>query len=164
MPKDAITVNLWQYATSWSNVISCTEGGGWNFENSSGLRFPVYISGVGYKIAQSTVTPASLNNGWHMLTGTMDKDNIKIYIDGEEVGTIATGSTNGIGYANNYLFICVEAAGNTTTPANSNYTGNISDVRIYATALTPAQILELYHTSVSIDNKNNIYARELVEV
>ena len=164
LPKDAITVNLWQYSTSWSNPISCTEGGGWNFENSSGIRFPVYISGVGYKVAQSSITPASLNNAWHMLTGTMDKDNIKIYIDGEEAGTVTKGSTNGIGYANNYLFISGEASGNSVTPANSNYTGKLSDVRIYATALTPEQIKELYNTSMSIDDKGNIHARELVEL
>ena len=41
--------------------------------------------------------------------------------------------------------------------------GLISDFRIYATALTADQILELYHTSGSIDNNGNIYARELVE-
>ena len=164
MPKDAITVNLWQYATSWYNPISCTEGGGWNFENSSGIRFPVYISGVGYKVAQSSITPASTLNSWHMLTGTMDKDNIKIYYDGQEVGTVANGSTNGIGYANNYIFIGGEAQGNSTSPASSAYVGNLSDVRIYATALTAEQIKELYNTSATIDNKGNIYARELVEI
>ena len=163
MPKDAITVNLWQYATSWSNPISCTEGGGWNFENSSGIRFPVYISGVGYKVAQSSITPASAQNAWHMLTGTMDKDNIKIYYDGEEVGTVANGSTNGIGYANNYIFIGAEAQGDNVAPAGSAYAGNLSDVRIYATALTPEQIKELYNISATIDNDGNIYARELVE-
>lgn len=164
MPKDAITVNLWQYATTWSNPISCTEGGGWNFENTnSGIRFPVYISGVGYKVAQSSLMPASTLNAWHMLTGTMDANNVKIYYDGEEVGTVATGSTNGIGYANNYIFIGGEASGNSISPASSSYVGNISDVRIYATALTPNQIKELYHTSAAIDNNSNVYAREVIE-
>ena len=147
MPKDAITVNIWQYCTTWNNPISCTEGGGWNFENSSGVRFPIYIASVGYKVAQSSITTSSLLNGWHMLTGTMDKDNAKIYIDGEEVGTIAVGSTYGIGYANNYIFIGAEAAGNNTSPANSNFVGNIADVRIYATALSADDIKELYRTS-----------------
>lgn len=41
--------------------------------------------------------------------------------------------------------------------------GFLSDFRIYATALTDDQILELYNTSATIDNKGNIYARELVE-
>ena len=162
--KDAITVNMWVNFSIWGNPISCTEGGGWNFEESSGLRFPIYIASIGYKVAQSTVTSASLKNAWHMLTGTMDKDNVKLYIDGEEKGTIATGSTNGIGYINNYIFIGGEAQGNTTTPANSNYTGKISDVRIYATALTTEQVKELYNTSMSVDSNGNVYARELSEL
>jgi hypothetical protein len=37
-------------------------------------------------------------------------------------------------------------------------------VRIYATALTPEQIKELYNTSASIDKNGNIYAREVVEI
>lgn len=162
LPKDAITVSLWQKSTSWGNPISCTEGGGWNFENSSGIRFPVYAGGS-YRIAQSSVTPTSLNNSWHMITGTMDSSYVKIYIDGEEVGSAATGTTSGISYANNYLFIGAEAAGNTVDPASSAYTGLISDVRIYASALTAAQVLELYNTSATIDNKGNGYAREEVE-
>jgi hypothetical protein len=98
-----------------------------------------------------------------MLTGTMDSSNVKFYIDGEEKGSIATGSTNGIGYANNYIFIGGEAAGNSTSPTNSNFVGKISDVRIYATALSDDDIKELYETSVSIDNKSNIYSRQFEE-
>lgn len=163
LPKDAITVNLWQNSTSWANPISCTEGGGFNFENASAIRFQVYMSGVGYKQTNSNVTAASLNGSWHMLTGTVDSENIKLYIDGELKTTTPMTTTAGIGYANNYLFIAAEASGDTTTPTNSNYVGNISDVRIYATALSPEQILELYHTSATIDNMGNVYARELVE-
>ena len=40
-----------EYIKGSSNPISCTEGGGWNFESSNGIRFPIYISGVGYKVA-----------------------------------------------------------------------------------------------------------------
>lgn len=164
LPKDKMTVNFWMYCTTWGNPVSCTEGGGWNFENgSTGIRFPVYISGVGYKYQDTTVTTSSLLNAWHMLTGVFDGSNVLTYIDGELKTSISTGSTNGIGYANNYLFIGAEASGNSTSPANSPYTGSLSDFRIYATALTAEQIKELYHTSATIDNNGNIYARELVE-
>jgi hypothetical protein len=50
--------------------------------------------------------------------------------------------------------------------SGTSYTTNdmsISDFRIYATALTPEQIKELYNTSMSIDNNGNIHVRELVE-
>ena len=163
LPKDAITVNIWTNTTTWGNPCSCTEGGGWNFENSNGIQFPVYISGVGYKVANSGIPSNNLNNSWHMITGTMDKDNIKIYIDGILKSTTINGSTNGIGYANNYLFLNAEAQGDSTTPASASRVGSLSDFRIYATALTAQQILDLYKNEVSIDNKENIYARELVE-
>lgn len=163
LPTDAITVNLWMNCSTWGNPISCTEGGGFNFENSSGLRFITYVSGIGYKYAQTSIAPSTLLNNWHMLTGTFDKTTISIYIDGELKTATATGSTAGIGYANNYLFLGAEAAGNATTPANSTFVGDISDVRIYATALSDAAIKELYNTSMAIDSNGNIMAREIQE-
>ena len=164
LPHDAITVNLWMKCTTWGNPISCTEGGGFNFEDISGIRFPVYISGVGYKLAESGISSSTLLNNWHMLTGTFDKATIKIYIDGELKATTTTSSTNDIGYANNYLFIGAEAAGNSTNPETSNFVGNISDVRIYATALSAAAIKDLYETSAEIDKNGNFYAREIIEL
>ena len=153
MVRDAITVNLWCKFTTWSNPISCTEGGGWNIENNSGyVSFPVYISGVGYKVARSTKTPANLTDGnWHMLTGTFDRENIKIYIDSILEGTAATDSTNMIGYnGNNAILIGAEASG-THAPASTSFVGNISDVRIYATALSLEDIKSLYQNCVTID-------------
>jgi hypothetical protein len=41
--------------------------------------------------------------------------------------------------------------------------GYISDVRIYATALSAADILELYHTGAKIDNKGGFHTFELSE-
>lgn len=165
LPKDAITVNGWFKHSAWPNPISCTEGGGWNFESASGyVQFPLYVSGVGYKVAKSDITIASLANAWHMITGTFDRTNVKIYIDGVLRTTTPTDSTNGIGYANNYLFIGAEAQGNTTTPANSGYVGNISDIRIYCTALDADDIMELYNTSAAVDKSGNVYAREVIEV
>lgn len=164
LPHDAITVNLWMKCTTWGNPISCTEGGGFNFEDKSGIRFPVYISGVGYKLAESGISSSTLLNNWHMLTGTFDKATVKIYIDGELKATTTTSSTNDIGYANNYLFIGAEAAGNSTNPETSTFVGNISDVRIYATALSAAAIKDLYETSAEIDKNGNFYAREIIEL
>lgn len=164
-PKDAITVSMWIKYTAWGNPISCTEGGGWNFENgSTGIRFPVYISGVGYKYTDSTVTYSSLSdNKWHMLTGTVDIDNIKFYVDGELKTTTAKGSTNGIGYnTSNHIHIGAEAAGGENI-ASAAYVGSISDVRIYCTALSAEDILELYNTGASIDNDGNLYAAMIQE-
>lgn len=164
MVKDAITVNLWVNYSTWGNPISCTEGGGFNFESNGNLRFIQYISGIGYKVAQSTITPASLTNAWHMFTGTCDKENIYLYIDGELKGTGEVESTNAFGYnANNAIMIGAEANNSSTTVASASFIGKISDVRIYATALSPEDVLNLYNLSAAIDTNNNLYGVMLEE-
>lgn len=164
-PKDEITVSMWVKYTTWGTAISCTEGGGWNFENgTNGIRFPVYVYGVGYKYTDSDVKPAALSDGnWHLLTGTMDSTNIKFYVDGELKTTTAKGSTNGIGYnTSNHIHIGAEAAGGENI-ASAAYVGSISDVRIYCTALSAEDILELYNIGASIDNDGNLYAAMIQE-
>lgn len=164
---DAVTVNTWIKYTTWGTPISCTEGGGWNFEESGGgIRFPICTADNTYRIAQSTITSASLkDNKWHMLTGTYDGLVAKFYIDGVEKGTI-TGSTThkDIRYhSSNVIFIGAEAGGNATTPDSNTFVGNISDVRIYCTALSPFDIAELYQTAAQVDKDGNVYAYEFKE-
>lgn len=162
LPTDALTVNLWMYCTTWGNPISCTEGGGFNFENISGLQFPLYVSGIGYKTPNSGVAVSTLLNAWHMLTGTFDKTNVKIYIDGELKATTATGSTNGVGYAAARL--CLAAEAKNTVPQSSTFVGSLSDVRIYATALSDEDIMTLYNTPVSVTDLGTMITQgEFVE-
>lgn len=167
--KDELTVNWWGYMSSWSSygrAISCTEGGGWNFEpNSSKMGFPVYLSGIGYKSAVSTTTLANLSAGWHMFTGTYDGYTVKIYIDGVLEGSISSGASSktAIGYPNNGLFIGSEAAGTATTPTSPYFNGNMADVKIYATALSQQDIISEYDRRISIDRNGNFYSDEFVE-
>ena len=158
LPTDGLTVSLWINYSTWGNPVSCTEGGGWNFENSSGIQFPVYVADVGYKVANSGVATSALQNGWHMLTGTFDKTNVKIYIDGVLKATTATGSTNGIGYAANHCFVGAEAAGSTSIAA-ATLVGKLSDFRIYATALSAADVKSLYQNCATIGPDGTIYGQ-----
>ena len=59
---------------------------------------------------------------------------------------------------------------NTWIPTGNVYIGDtitgkidMSDFRIYTTALTESQILELYNTSATVDKSANIYTREVIE-
>lgn len=167
MVTDSITVNVWVKYSSYSNLVSCTEGGGWNFENNSGLTFPVYVSGVGYVHIDSASRPVVANyaNEWHMFTGVYDRvgQQTRLYIDGELIGTGTVSSPNPIQYhSSNVIWLNAEATGSDTTGSYGN-AKQMSDFRIYATALTPTAIQELYHTSATIDNHYNGYSYELQE-
>lgn len=51
----------------------------------------------------------------------------------------------------------------TGTSWNTKQYGKISDFRIYATCLSDADVLDLYHTAASIDNNGNLFVGEVVE-
>lgn len=172
MVKDAITVSLWAYQSSWSSFtrpISCTEGGGWNFEASG--NYISFQCGTGtssntYKPVNSQKTYASLAAGWHMFTATYDGLASKIYIDGvlDNTATSYTTKTPIFYNSANGIFIGAEAGGNQTTPAGTYFNGNISDVRIYATALSADDIKALYNTPASISNTGAILSYEFNEI
>lgn len=167
MVTDSITVNIWIKSSAWANPVSCTEGGGWNFESSDTcFRFPVYVSGVGYKYGKSTTTKAQIcNNEWHMLTGIYDRINqkIQIYVDGQLDNDYATGTSNNIGYhGSNCIWIGAEATGSSTTASNG-MSGLFSDFRIYCTPLSEGDIKQLYNLGAKIDNNQNIHTNEFIE-
>lgn len=169
LPIYGLTANIWIKPTTWFNPFSCTESGGWNFEqNGNGyLQFPVYIAGIGYGAAASTVTGASLQDGkWHMLTGTFDPNGgkIRFYIDGVLKGSYDAGTTANIGYQTNKLVIGGEASGTGSSSSYyTSYVGNISDARIYATPLSEVDIKELYQVGISLANNGNLFAYEFNE-
>ena len=168
LPTDAITVSIWYKSSNGTaRFLSCTEGGGWNFEvNSSKASFPFYIKGKGYGRVIATKNFYS-DNQWHMLTASYDGiSTAKIYLDGilDNTSTIASGWENlPIAYPSSTPLTLGAEAQTIASPIAGAYVGNLSDLRIYCTALSDADILALYHTSAKIDNKQNLHTFELVE-
>jgi len=170
MVRDEITVNIWGYMDDWTKyngrLISCTEGGGWNFEpSSSKIHFAIgtgttsntYKSTSGYALAD-------LTSGWHMFTGTYDGFVTKQYVDGvlNTSYNAYTIKTPIFYHASNPILIGTEAS-STQNPANYYFNGYMSDVRIYATALSESDIQSLYNNSAFLDSSGNIYATEYTE-
>ena len=160
--KDAITVSLWGKRIYGTSIISCTESGGWAFQNN--------LAYMGTGISSNNYLTCTLNQSeysdenWHHIVLTYDGFVLKAYLDGNLKSQSSTLSTKTPIFYNTTNVICVGAeATSSSTSATANYVGNISDVRIYATALSADDIKELYQTSVSIDKYGNLYAYELTE-
>ena len=165
--KDEITISFWCYSADWSTTkvfASCTESGGYGFSNNNGSGTLVLWMGTGtssntYKNASAATKLTDLSVGWHMISGSYNGLKTKIYIDGTLEGTTnAYNEKTPIFYnATNGLFLGAEAAGTQTTPASGYYTAcNLSDFRVYATALSDDDIKELYNIPVTISDKGNI--------
>ena len=77
---------------------------------------------------------------WHHLAATYDRTNLRIYLDGVQVGTRAL--TGSIGVSANPLRI----GGNAIW--GENFAGLIDDVRVFNRALTPAELTTIMNTAL----------------
>ncbi len=152
--EDLITINCWVYMDNWSTftrAISCTEGGGWNFEkdtvnNEVVVRFAIYDKGVGYK-STNGVSLSSISSGWHMLTGVFDGTKAYFYFDADLKATSSVFSSGKIGYnANNSIIVGAEAGMgegqiDTGTPI---LPGRVRNVAIFNSAFSSNDIAMVY--------------------
>lgn len=151
-----LTVNFWAYSSNWASVtnggrmVSCTEGGGFNLEGGSTgyIRFPRYVytnaeqTTKAYQYSNTGIKLADLTTGWHMFTLVYNASGEKIYIDGN-LHSEASYTSYGLSFNKNArLYLGCEASGaNPTTPY---FNGRMSDFRIYYTALSADEVLDLY--------------------
>lgn len=100
---------------------------------------------------------------WRHIVFTHDMVNgARLYVDGV---LTATGPARTIDYsqANNRTVIGKMAFGYTSTTTHFPFSGPISDVRLYASALTADQVKELYQQRASLDAQGNFYAQLINE-
>lgn len=104
----------------------------------------------GFQITQSSLSAGILTkDAWNMIT--LASDGVKVY-----------SYLNGV-LVNSMDIIEWQPTGNFYLGDIAGSSGQYSDCRIYATALSVDDITELYKTSAIIDNGNNVYAYELKE-
>lgn len=111
--------------------------------------------------AQFTFSDYTISaNEWTHVVVTRSSSAKKLYINGELKQLTST-----VGDMGNVYDIGSIGASSTSANSFTNYTkGNISDFRIYATALSDSDILELYQSSASVDNNGNLMlAGEVIE-
>ena len=167
MVKDELSVSLWVEvkATNTSyTVASCTEGGGWSLAVTNG-KVVLYVGmGASSNTYTNWTSTGSVAVGWHHIAFTVDGKAIKLYIDGnlDSSKTPYTTKTP-LFYVNNGLIIGAEASESLNSIAGSYYNGGISDVKIFATALTETDVKALYQQPVSIGLKLDMYVPEIYE-
>ena len=169
-----LTINEWAYAEDWTkqtnaHLFSCTEGGGFNTESAGNgyLRFPHHVytneskTSSAYQLSNTAINLADLTPGWHMFTFIYNTSGEKIYIDGE-----LHSSHDVVSYGLHFntsarLYLGCEASLN--NPSTPYFNGKLSDFRIYYTALSADDILELYHTPETLANNGTLLGYEYVE-
>lgn len=152
--SEAITVACWGYESNW-NVSTAerllgaaTNASGWCIGDygSENTLFAFYANG-GYNVATGF---KQLSTGWHHFVITFDGLNLIYYVDGQQFSK-KTFSTKQVANGNYNINIGRHYGG------GYNFKGNMSDVRIYATALSAEDVLSLYQNSAYIDSSGNIY-------
>lgn len=124
-------------------------GIGW-WVDSGGTNMSNLVRIVGASSYTSGTSFTNVCDGnWHHIGITWDGTNYKTYKDGVLLGSV-TPSSGGQIYNPDYIF------------GGSHYNeekmqGYMADARVYATALSASDVVELYKCKEMIDNKANIY-------
>lgn len=154
---NSYTFAWWQYNVSTGNMP-------WGFSNGNRLNCyhtsPLcWNTGDGsnnkFKDGSTTIAPSEVQNAWHYMVVTGDGTSTKLYIDGVYRGTATTYKS----LTGTQIWISGWDSGTSYTFSGSKE----CDFRIYATALSEADIKALYNTSASIDNLGNIHSFGFVE-
>lgn len=174
LARDEVTVNIWAYKDDWDDyknsgstaqwmtMCGCQEGGGFSIYEVGNGRF-TFVCGTGassnsYKVSNTATGYAdSLSAGWHMFTLTFDGLSLKGYVDGNLVVSNAFFTTKTPIYYNTgttSIYIGVESGSG--KQAGLWWKGKLSDFRVYTTALSAEDILELYHTPITLANNGTL--------
>jgi hypothetical protein len=116
----------------------------------SGLRFYI-ANALGSTFVSPPASNAMWNGAWHAVAGTYDGAFVRLYVDGNQVGT-GTAASGNIGYGldvSNDFIIGGTDNPRCTDPGGNNFSGDVDEVRVYDRALAPNEIACLAGTGGS---------------
>ena len=157
--NDQITYSFWIKPESENGGRSVYFGSysstSWSVEKTTGNVLRLYWNGS----PDETCSGATITDGtWqHIVITKNGANNIKVYINGVQKWS-STAAHNTLSFPTTYRI-----GRDTRTGDGTPYHGLMSDFRIYSTALSAEDILDLYHTSANIDDLGNLHGFEFIE-
>ena len=158
------TLSAWIKPTasvsSWSGSIGVQHD-----QNASHKGFTITDYANNFRVVTVNGSYTTIDSGkpltvgeWHHCAAVLNGTNLKMYYDGAMVkeSTVSWGSA---AIATDMRF----ATGVDFPGSNEMFNGNYSDVRMYCTALSAEDILDIYHTSANVDDLGNLHGFEFVE-
>lgn len=161
---DIWTISFWYYleeAPAGYQCFICLSRGNGADSNKKIAACP-NTSYIWFKFESASFTVHSLKiQEWTHIVMTCDSTYGKVYENGILKSTSPAISST----LTDCNDLVVGARSNATdiTSTAVPFTGSMSDVRIYATALSPEDVLDLYNLGAAIDTNNNLYTYEVTE-
>lgn len=162
MPTDSVTMSCWfkSSTTGYSGYHIPMAVNSSSYElsiDSSGHFRNGFVIG-GTRQVLTTSHTSILDGKWHMITATYDGATIRRYLDGKELTSYATAATGTLSGVTSELLVGSYGSG-----GYGNKNAYMSDVRIYATALSAAAIKTLYESRVSLNSTGAVMSYEFIE-
>lgn len=157
--NNSVTYSFWIKPTNENGARSVYfgsySGASWSIEKTTGNALRSYWNGS----PDTTLSTVSIVDGiWqHICIVKTGSTNLQVYVNGVKK------ADSNINLSSKTFATTYRIARDTRSGDGTPYHGNMSDFRIYATALSEEDIKELYEVSASIDNKQNFYAYEFIE-
>lgn len=140
--SNLLTVSCWvNFTTSQTDrgIVSSWQGGGtesWRlgiFTGADRITFGCRVGAATFSVATTTAHNDGL---WHFVVGTYDGVNVRLWVDGNLIGTTAAAGVLDTPSATTLI-------GSYGSP-ELNFAGRVSDVRIYNVAKSKAEIGEMF--------------------
>ena len=159
------SAGMWFYSsssvtTTWGALFTVNTSG-----SDADLKMNLYLQQSSAKIqfsanGQYDTSQTFTKDTWHHLMETFDGSTLSCYLDGKLIKTKAITNAE---FTRNNLYVGARSTASNGSSAANYVNAYISDFRIYCTALSADDILQLYHTSAKIDNHQNIHTLEFIE-
>ena len=135
----------------------------WTGRTTAGQAVSIFVHNAGFYIDDSTRTTISAGltaNTWYHVAVTWKAGGNKItYLNGAQISSVTAGT---LAKTNSYGSIGRITVADAIS-GTGYMEGNISDFRIYGTALTADDVKYLYETSAAIDNNGDMFADSFEE-